>query len=785
MTLRHGKADAPAIVRVENRGNAPAYWVNLNSPWPFPGDFTITAQTYRSRLDPGESIDIPVLISHAHRPGSEAEPDGPREIRGAEVELSLRSAHTKPIPVTIPVRVLAPELRIHDYRVLNDADGKASAVQVTIVNKGQQDSEGVTVSVEFLDAATGEVLHRTPPEHFDGPLLPTQLAKPLSFTLPPDVVKMDQDKQDVLVKVVMVSDIWPTYVWTALRSLRAPPPDPAWLSYLGMSAVILLVLGGFITYQLVFRNATVTRYQAEPTALRRAPLIDLPRINRRLGRARKLDPLLEELDIPRPRWNALIAATDEPVKALVQALRASSADPESVADALVFHPIELPALPIPIETETAIVELTGDTPPDLRDVIEAVIAQHELQSSYVLILDRTNGQDAAERLREAPLRVAIIDQRDVAAIALAARPVAELCRVIARTARLGDISPYQTSGGLAHPDHFFGRENELALMTGREARNHLVIGARQMGKSSLLKRLEYRYPDRVHLVTLTGTDLDHDLERAGLPRLDELRPSAPDAPAPFLLLDEADLLIREDREQGYPLCRRLRAIAEEGRCRFVLAGFWELHRAAYLEHQSPVRNFADPLPLGPLDERAARELATQPLATLGLRWASDDLVTELLERTGCRPNLIATACDAAIRLLPPLGQRTLDADILHAVLDINDESGAALDKFFRDLGALIRDPRACRIDRIVLYATVDQDSFTIDALRAQLKSADVEIPNKDLQESLERLTLAYAIKKKSGSYIYPVPLIRDSLRSTGDPTETLAMEVREWNEAAA
>ena len=84
--------------------------------------------------------------------------------------------------------------------------------------------------------------------------------------------------------------------------------------------------------------------------------------------------------------------------------------------------------------------------------------------------------------------------------------------------------------------------------------------ALQMGKSSLLKRLARRDPKRVHLVTMAGPDLTRDLERAKLSAFDQLVPAKPSEPVPFLLIDEADQLIRADRENDFALCRHLRDI---------------------------------------------------------------------------------------------------------------------------------------------------------------------------------------------------------------------------------
>jgi len=115
---------------------------------------------------------------------------------------------------------------------------------------------------------------------------------------------------------------------------------------------------------------------------------------------------------------------------------------------------------------------------------------------------------------------------------------------------------------------------------------------------------------------------------------------------------------------------------------------------------------------------------------------------------------------------------------------MSDATGAPIAAFFQSLEALIPDERACHIDRMVLYATVAQHSFTLRDARTRIEAAGASVPIAELRQSLSRLTLAYAIQKRAGAYIVPVPLIRDYVhhQSEGDPAEMLALEAREWQE---
>lgn len=451
-------------------------------------------------------------------------------------------------------------------------------------------------------------------------------------------------------------------------------------------------------------------------------------------------------------------------------------------DGLTLVLLTLPPMPIKMESRTALVLRTATPAAHLPAVLEQVVRDHSLQSSWLLLLDLSPAQDANTALKDRFLRVCILDDRSLTRVTLSPDPCAALARLVAGNAKLGEISPYQTGGGVENPLLFFGRDSELALLGGREARNHLLIGARQMGKSSLLKELRRRSPERTWLLTLTGGDLDADLRRASLPTLADLEARGPAEVPPVLLVDEADLLVQSDRDAGYPLLRRLRALSETGRCRFVLAGYWQLHHAAYLEHQAPIRNFGEPVPLDPLDPASARLLATRPLEPLGVRWADDTVLDELLRRTGCRPNLVAIACNAAVKSLPPLSDRVLTRETLEAVLDVGSRTGREIHDALKDRGALTTDPRASAIDLLCQYAMVDDDAFTRTDLRRRLEAAGVRVPEPDLEESLERLVLSYTLVLEDNAYHWPVPLVRDVIRRAcdGDPAAMLARLAMGW-----
>lgn len=83
-----------------------------------------------------------------------------------------------------------------------------------------------------------------------------------------------------------------------------------------------------------------------------------------------------------------------------------------------------------------------------------------------------------------------------------------LAGLLARQLRVTRISPYQTHGGITRPAAFFGRESLLARVLNREPGNYLLVGGRQLGKTSLMKAIERRFVGhpRVHCVYLSLRD---------------------------------------------------------------------------------------------------------------------------------------------------------------------------------------------------------------------------------------------------------------------------------------
>jgi DNA-binding winged helix-turn-helix (wHTH) protein len=223
-------------------------------------------------------------------------------------------------------------------------------------------------------------------------------------------------------------------------------------------------------------------------------------------------------------------------------------------------------------------------------------------------------------------------------------------------------------------ERFHGRSAEIAEILDGPRNGVWLLGARAIGKTSLLKQLEHltandpgsRYfpvfwdlQGSVEAAALPGdflaalADAEERLSGLGL-RLEDfvaddffvslgrLRRALRAAGRTLLLLwDEVEELIHLHAESPALLRKLRRALQSQEGIRTVIASgprLWKL--AEQRDDTSPfLHGFAPPLYLGPLDDEAARRLVRQgPLA------AADGTIEEILRRCGNHPSLLQMLC---------------------------------------------------------------------------------------------------------------------------------------------
>jgi len=534
--------------------------------------------------------------------------------------------------------------------------------------------------------------------------------------------------------------------------------------------IFLILLTLVIGYLQIYRHPLVTRLSARPEDLHDLIPTELAKAKRLLQRTRRLNSVLANAEV-QPAWltGAMQLSEDDPqtrCQALARRLgiacqQNSNADP---------HLWTLPLgadFPLNLEQCTLYLPL-GDLAS--ADIITRLRNRPETLDQVTLIFSpkSVNQDNLHKRASDLANLWVAPSAAGMTRLLLAADPIHELATLIASQVRVTRISPYQTGGGANKDSVFFGRQQLLAHIMNREPANYLVVGGRQLGKSTLLKAIERRYQGhpqvRCHYLVLSDTQVVQRLAKTvNLPLDTELEHvlghlAEHTQGRMLFLIDEADRFFRAERERDYATLQRFRALSEEGRCHFILAGFWDLYDAAVLDYQSPLKNFGETITIGALEKDACHDLATKPMATMNIRYHTYELVERLVTATGQRANLISIVCNEILKNLN-LTDRSIESEDVENALDSEAVHGAL--KGWEELDK--NDPAGCRLDRIIVYATIEQNEFTQADVLRKLEALGHHVPPERVRRSLERLELAYVIARNKNRYGYCVPLFRNRL----------------------
>ncbi|MCP4104853.1 MAG: ATP-binding protein [Desulfobacteraceae bacterium] len=375
------------------------------------------------------------------------------------------------------------------------------------------------------------------------------------------------------------------------------------------------------------------------------------------------------------------------------------------------------------------------------------------------------------------------DSRDMAELLLSPDPLESLARVIASQIDLTRISPYQPKSGLNRENVFFGRSQLLTHILQREPANYLLVGGRQIGKSTLLKEIKRRCIKDTeiicHYTVLTGKDvISHMANALNLPPNAEIQTllshirQFSDTKRHLFLIDEADMFIEAEAETGYKTLHLFRSLSEEGRCYFILAGFWSLYRIAAFDYHSPIKNFGETLQIGALEPNACWKLATIPMNHLNISYESDRLVETILKETGRRANLIAITCNEILKNLD-MQERTISEKALETAL-YSEAMQTALAGWGNMSG---KDESANRLDRIIICAGIHMEEFTQKDILQLADKYQLPYEPEAVRHSLARLELSFILEQNRMKYSFRVPIFKKMILEQG-PEEMLKGELR-------
>jgi WD40 repeat protein len=732
------------VLTVSNASGAGrAYWLRVIAASLPPG-LVLLPPAPVPRLEPGSSVQLSVGFSYLR-------PEGAPPPQESTIQLKLVDAFGTEFPMeALPLPLRTPELAIETKPVVKD-----ETLTFTIKNTGSQ-STG-PLSFESAFQSHGKPLAGQVPDLTD---LPPGESATLPISLPAGVRKAGRFN----FQLVTSYEKWPRK-WS-YSDPDVPIPGPYAL-YIALSLGALLLFG-FVYYARVYRNPMVVHASSAPATLRSYPLAQMVAADHALRRARRLDSTITAAGIPATRWARALCGARTPhdaARAFAEAIGGR------LGASLGSHSwaLSLPTLRLRFARDTAVVVIdgtrleSGDAERRMADIF-----QDGRGPSQVLVLDRTSSQNARRILEGVPrVRCVVLSDNRLRDLLLADEPVRLLETTISEQVAVSELSPYQVAGGVKLENLFFGREREVRAIADRAMRNFLVVGQRQMGKSSLLlavlRRLQARPDLEPAYVELADGDLHRRLARerdrvpaegAPLPPFVEVAAGTASRPRVWLI-DEADDFISADAKAGYPVLQAMRALAEEGRAYFILAGFWDLYRAVVLDEKQPLRNFGEHLRLEPLDPRSAVALVTEPMTALSLQWDAPSTPELLVEQTGRRANLLVLACKALVESLPP-DTHVLTREHLERVL--------REDKDLRDQGRRWRGDHP--LHRAVVRQALLLGRPIREEVRQALKARDADIRSADFDEAMDHRELSYVLVPDGEGRLYcPVPLMQRYIES--------------------
>ncbi len=442
-------------------------------------------------------------------------------------------------------------------------------------------------------------------------------------------------------------------------------------------------------------------------------------------------------------------------------------------------------------------DLVGTSPLNLlQSLLDLIRARGFTRRTVLVLLDGDSGP--LLRYTTSPLySLVILGAEDQSKILRSRRPSGMLLDIISAQVPVSNLAPYETRAPVTGP-RFFGREYEKSRILSNPDTNHVVLGIRRIGKTSLLREIERilkEDEDSPHIVYMDCSDLlsadDYirevvrKLNPKELPRLHMQKYVFwfPDflermhrryGRKVVFLLDEIDNLVIMQRGD-WELFRMLRASANKGACQYIIAGFREAMQEQHLL-DSPFYNFAQELRLSEFTRQQAHDLIVTPMENLRVRFQNrDEVVARIYEETAGQPNLIQYYCMILLKRLDQTGERLISPESLIDVYSDEGFKGHLLSSFMENTE---------NREKAVVYAllsTCDEcglQGFSQPDIDTAVRSRQLVLPQTEIDEACNVLTLAGVFRRKAREFAFASPVFAKVLRETYDLAYLLS-KVRE------
>ena len=432
-------------------------------------------------------------------------------------------------------------------------------------------------------------------------------------------------------------------------------------------------------------------------------------------------------------------------------------------------------------------DLDGVSSQHVMESLGDVMRERNLTRQIVLVFVDGNSLPLFRHKSNLNYNLVLIGAEEQKNVLHSRRPTGELLDIISAQVPISYLSPYETRAPVTG-SRFFGREHEVSRILANPDTNHAILGIRRIGKTSLLRETERILIEQeaaARVVYLECSDLlstdDYirevvrKLNPRELPRLELQkyvfffpnfleRMSKQFKSKIIFLLDEVDNLVIMQRGD-WELFRMLRASSNKGACQYIIAGFREAMREQYML-DSPFYNFTQEIRLSEFTRQQARNLIVTPMENLRVRFRNEEeVISRIYEETAGHPNLIQYYCLILLRHLDQTGGREISPDSLIDVYTDEGFTSHLLTSFMQNT-----ENREKALIYALMMSTGDADSqgFGLEAIDTILRKGGISLPQKEIDEACNVLTLAGVIHRKGKEFYFTSPVFTKVLQQTYD-----------------
>ncbi|MGE5342874.1 MAG: ATP-binding protein [Candidatus Omnitrophota bacterium] len=428
---------------------------------------------------------------------------------------------------------------------------------------------------------------------------------------------------------------------------------------------------------------------------------------------------------------------------------------------------------------------------DIRHLRDTIMA-HASSTKPCLFFCLKRNEKIDELVQNTFLNIILIENEDLKKILFSSRPLQTLKDILLQRISSSQVSPYQTDGPAVTT--FYGRQKELKKILGLTNRSFAIAGARKIGKSSLLARINKELEEMgaysIFMDLESPANPDH---RSFLQRMElELNRLFPDSDIRFsddinafthtikqlkpgreqfiFLLDEIDELLLYDQKHEYRLIRSFRSLFNERYCRFILSGFETLQNLKR-SLDSPLYNFCEEIPLGPLEKQNALDLITDPMGNIGIIYENSTDRELILKYTSNHPNLIQFFCKHLIDKLDehhhPARKRIISRSDIKDLYDYKYENYVIDDfyMFYTDLDDLEK-----LLVLLLIGLHPREKTISIRVINQELRSNGIDLEESRIHKTIQKLVLRFIlIDRGKGKYSFALPHFPKILKERVEP----------------